>query len=265
MYPKTFFEQHTDEPIAGTCFMIMPFARAFTPTFKVIQRSIEEKFGFKCTRTDELLGGGHIVEDILRGIASSEIVVADVTGKNANVYYELGIAHMSKPVEKVVLLCQSTEESPFDLRQFRHIIYKPGSAGLTAMAQTLAEAIGVICEPAHRILVDSEGRGHLPNKIMGPDHCLYEFSITGGFTGHRAAKFSLCVIRHIMEEQPRQEVAYNGGMGLRVGERRPISLRLPGWEISLENAPDGNMCFRVHEPAALEVVAKRVRKSRAQA
>ena len=185
MYPKTFFEQHQTEAIAGTCFVIMPFAKAFTPTFKAIQRSIETNLGFQCTRTDELLGGGHIIEDILRGIASSELIVADVTGKNANVYYELGIAHMSKPVEKVVLLSQNVDEIPFDLRQFRHIIYKPGTAGLNAMSRMLAQAVSAISEPAHRIYVGEDGRGNLPEKLMGPDHCLYEFRIKGEFTGHQ--------------------------------------------------------------------------------
>lgn len=259
MYPKTFFENHRTEPTAGTCFVIMPFAKAFTPTFKAIQRSIEKDLGFQCTRTDELLGGGHIVEDILRGIASSELVVADVTGKNANVYYELGIAHMSKSMEKVILLSQSADEIPFDLRQFRHIIYKPGTAGLNAMSRTLAQAVSAISEPVHRIHVDEVGRGTLPEKLMGPDHCLYEFRIEGGFTGHQSVKFGLSVIRHIMERRPRQEVAFDGGMGLRLGERRPICPDLPGWEISLETAPNGRRCFRIHEPGPTIKTAKRAR------
>lgn len=265
MYPKTFFEQHRTGPTTGTCFVIMPFAKEFTPTFKAIQRSIEIDLGFQCTRTDELLGGGHIIEDILLGIASSELIVADVTGRNANVYYELGIAHMSKPVEKVVLLSQSADEIPFDLRQFRHIIYKTGISGLNAMSRMLAQAVAAICEPVHRIHVDEEGRGSLPDKLMGPDRCLYEFRIEGGFPGHQSAKFGLCVVRHIMEKRPRQEVALNRGMGLRLGERRPISSHLPGWDISLESAPNGRICFRIHEPTSVTPRPKRVRKLPARA
>ena len=260
MYPKTFFDQHGTESISGTCFVIMPFAKDFTPTFKAIQRSIEANLGFQCTRTDELLGGGHIIVDILRGISSCELVIADVTGKNPNVYYELGIAHMSKPVEKVILLSQSAEEIPFDLRQFRHIIYKPGTVGLKALSRMLEHAVYAISEPAHRIHVDENCRGNLRDKLMGPDHCLYEFRIEGGFAGHEAAKLSLSVVRHIMEKQPRQEVAFEGGMGLRLGERRPIYRDLPGWEISLETAPNGRTCFRIHEPVPAATAAKRARK-----
>jgi hypothetical protein len=159
MYPRTFFDQHKAEPTAGTCFVIMPFAKKFTPTFKAIQQAIELNLGFQCMRTDELLGGGHIIEDILRGIASSEVIVADVTGMNANVYYELGIVHMSKDVEKVILLSQDVAEIPFDLRQFRHIIYKAGKAGLNALTGTLAEAVSAIGKPVHRIYVDRNGQG----------------------------------------------------------------------------------------------------------
>src|SRR6185503_8689366 len=124
MYPRTFFSSRADAIEPGTCFVIMPFAKAFTATFKAIQNAVERNLGFRCTRTDELLGGGHIIEDILKGIASSELIIADVTGRNANVYYELGIAHMAKPIEKVILLSQNVDEIPFDLRQFRHIVYK---------------------------------------------------------------------------------------------------------------------------------------------
>src|SRR5436305_6777126 len=102
MYPKSYFSNLTVEPDPGTCFVVMPFSRDFDPVFQAIQKSIQSDLGFTCSRTDELLGGGHIIEDILKGIAMSELVVVDVTGKNPNVYYELGIAHMSKPVEKVI-------------------------------------------------------------------------------------------------------------------------------------------------------------------
>lgn len=245
MYPKTFFSSYRQETTPGTCFVIMPFAKEFTPTFKAIQRAVEKDLGFTCTRTDELLGGGHIVEDILKGIASSELIVADVTGRNPNVYYELGIAHMAKPVEKVILLSQGVNEIPFDLRQFRHIVYKPGTAGLNALSRGLRDAVAAITKPVHRIFVDRTGKGSLSEKLMGSDHCLYEFRIEGGFAGHRAAKFELEVIRHIMDKGYKEEIAYSSGMGLNLGERRRIYPL--EWDIALEEAPDGTTCFRIYE------------------
>lgn len=248
MYPKTFFASRADEIEPATCFVIMPFAKAFTPTFKAIQNAVGGDLGFRCMRTDELLGGGHIIEDILKGIASSELVIADVTGRNANVYYELGIAHMAKPVEKVILLSQDVDEIPFDLRQFRHIVYKAGGAGLKALTKSLRETVSATSKRVPRIFVDERGRGSLSGRdmLMGADHCLYEFQVKGGIAGQEAAKFDLKVIRHFMDDGHKQEVAFFGPMGLRLNERRPIE-SLRDWDIALEHAPDGKTCFRIYE------------------
>jgi hypothetical protein len=260
MYPKTFFANRQDDTTPGTCFVIMPFAKEFTPTFRAIQRAVEGERGFTCTRTDELLGGGHIIEDILKGIASSELIVADVTGRNANVYYELGIAHMSKPVERVILLSQAVDEIPFDLRQFRHIVYRPGTAGLNALSRELSEAVAAVSKPVHRIFLDQDGKGSLREKLMGSDHCLYEFRIENSFAGHHAAKFLLKVIRHIMHKGHSQEIAFSQGMGLNLGERRPI-YRLE-WDIALEEAPDGKTCFRIYESQPDPPTRTRARRTR---
>src|SRR5215207_7194635 len=122
MYPKTFFaKERAVRP--GTCFIAMPFAREFDAVFNCIKKTLKSE-DMTSIRTDELLGGGHIIEDILEGIATSEIVVADVTGRNPNVFYELGITHMCKEVDKVILLSQDVDAIPFDLRAFRHIVYR---------------------------------------------------------------------------------------------------------------------------------------------
>jgi hypothetical protein len=155
---------------------------------------------------------------------------------------------MSKPVQNVILLSRDVKEIPFDLRQFRHIIYNAGTAGLDALVSKLTEAISAISKPVHRIFVDEQGRGRLPERLMGPDHCLYEFGIVGGFSGHRSVKFQLHVVRHIMQKKPRHQVVFQGGMGLRLEERRRISSDLPGWDISYETAPNGKTCFRIFEP-----------------
>lgn len=246
MYPKDYFAKFKAKPEQGTCFVVMPFSRDFTPVFRIIQKSLEDDLGFKCTRTDELLGGGNIIEDILRGIASSELIVVDVTGRNPNVYYELGIAHMSKPVDKVVLLSRDIEAIPFDLRQYRHVVYARSPAGLRSLGKSLREAVASVSAPVHRILLDEHNTGLLPMKLMGGDHCLYEFRVRSAFAGFNAAKFNLEVTRHFMEDQPRSDIAYRGGMGLSMGERRQIGDLQ--WDIALERTPDKKSCFRIFGP-----------------
>ena len=71
--------------------------------------------------------GENIVEDIWKALLTSQYVVADVTGKNSNVYYELGIAHTLG--KKVILLTQEISDIPFDTRHLRHIVYSNDLSG----------------------------------------------------------------------------------------------------------------------------------------
>lgn len=245
MYPKTFFttERQINE---STCFIAMPFSSEFDAVFDCIKHTLDQE-NISATRTDELLGGGHIIEDILEGIATSELVIVDVTDRNPNVFYELGIAHMCKDVEKVILLSQNIESIPFDLRPFRHILYLNDAAGLQSLAEELRKSVVSVRSQIHRIFLNEENRGALPTKLMGRDHCLYSFEILDGFAGHDSAKFLLKVERHIMGREHIVEVVFEDGMGLSLGEVRPIPNT--EWLISLESAPNRDACFRIM-PAA---------------
>ena len=80
------------------------------------------------------------LEKILRGILEAEVVVADMTGRNANVFYEVGIAHATK--ENVVLLAQSIRDDlPFDLQHIDHLEYDLTVDGLAFLTDRLSEII----------------------------------------------------------------------------------------------------------------------------
>jgi len=67
------------------------------------------------------------MQSVWEGINRARLIIADLTGRNPNVFYELGIAHtLGKPV---IMLTQSMDYVPFDLRHLRCIVYqyKPGS------------------------------------------------------------------------------------------------------------------------------------------
>lgn len=260
MYPKAFFDASEVMPESGKCFLVMPFAKEFDTVYRFLKRVLEGDLGLTCVRTDELLGGGNIIEDILRELASSELVVVDVTGKNPNVFYELGIAHMCKPVEKVILLSQEIESIPFDLRPFRHIVYRASPQGLRAMSTALREAVGAVSEKVHRIILDRHHRGVLQEKLMGKDRCLYGFEVNGGFDGHNSAKIFLAVTRYVMGKKMQATPIFTGGMGLQLGEREPIPDT--EWTISFERVIDAGPCFRILHNEASAVSA---RTSNAQA
>jgi Domain of unknown function (DUF5919) len=103
------------------CFVLMPFTEPFNDYYKTILVPAIKAAGFESIRADEIYGTKPIIEDIFDNIRNSTALVADVTGKNPNVNYELGVAHaLNRPV---VILSQSIDDIPFDYRHLRAIIY----------------------------------------------------------------------------------------------------------------------------------------------
>ena len=77
--------------------------------------------GMEPLRADQLFSTGTVIEQIWEQIQKAKILVADLTGKNANVFYELGLAHANK--KPVVFISANIDDVPFDLRHLRVIIY----------------------------------------------------------------------------------------------------------------------------------------------
>jgi nucleoside 2-deoxyribosyltransferase len=80
-----------------------------------------------------------ILEVVYDQIKSAHVVVADMTGRNSNVYYEVGYAHALG--KDVVLLTQRAEDLPFDLRGFNHIIYE---GRITVLKEKLAQRLNAM-------------------------------------------------------------------------------------------------------------------------
>lgn len=104
-----------------TCFVMMPFGHWNDIYYKEIYVPAIKEAGFEPVRGDEIFSSGSVVEQIWDHIEKSKVLLADLTGKNANVFYELGLAHAaSKPV---IFTSGVLEDVPFDLRHLRVIIY----------------------------------------------------------------------------------------------------------------------------------------------
>lgn len=105
-----------------TCFVMMPFGPPIGQYYEKIYVPAIEKAGLRPVRADdEIFKTGKIIDQIWSGINGARVLVAELTGKNPNVYYELGLAHaIGKPV---VLVCSNEAEVPFDLRHIRVIYY----------------------------------------------------------------------------------------------------------------------------------------------
>ena len=108
----------SNKPIA---FVIMPFDEEFNDVYGSFIKPVLESAGFKVDRADDIESQQNIIKDILQGINNSDLIIADLTGGNPNVFYELGLAHAFR--KPVILATQSIEDVPFDLRSYRLLEY----------------------------------------------------------------------------------------------------------------------------------------------
>jgi len=105
-----------------TCFVMQPFAAPLGAYYEQIFKPAIEKAGLQSVRADaDIFGTGKIMDQIWRGISAAGVLVADLTSKNPNVFYELGLAHARE--KPVVLVSSKEEDVPFDLRHIRVIVY----------------------------------------------------------------------------------------------------------------------------------------------
>jgi hypothetical protein len=107
---------------SDTCFVMMPFANPIGTYYSTIYEPAIQKAGLTPIRADaDIFGTGKIIDQIWQGINNSKILVAELTHRNPNVFYELGLAHaLNKPV---VLICSNESDVPFDLQHIRVIYY----------------------------------------------------------------------------------------------------------------------------------------------
>ena len=79
---------------------MMPFAAPLGEYYSKIYEPAIEKAGLKAVRADDdIFGTGKIIDQIWSGINSAKVLIAELTSRNPNVYYELGLAHaLKKPV-----------------------------------------------------------------------------------------------------------------------------------------------------------------------
>lgn len=119
-------------------FVLMPFSQDMKLVYQKIQQVVIQEHGLFCVRGDDLYTTGIIVEEIWNKIQEAQIIIADATGKNPNVFYEMGLAHALG--KNVIILTQHIDDIPFDLRHRRMIVYD--KERLDVLALNLSLTIG---------------------------------------------------------------------------------------------------------------------------
>jgi tetratricopeptide (TPR) repeat protein len=146
----------TSDPPPPLCFVLMPFGRKtdaagrvtnFDSVFKKIIAPAVEQAGLEPIRADEEKIGGTIHKPMFERLMLCHYAVADITGANPNVFYELGIRHALRPSSTAIVFLEGTV-IPFDIALVRGISYKTDGAGepievdapMTAIATHLTAA-----------------------------------------------------------------------------------------------------------------------------
>jgi nucleoside 2-deoxyribosyltransferase len=109
-----------DSPIFA--FVLMPFDSAFDDLYRFGIKEPAEQLGILAERVDEQIYTESILERIYRQIDRADIIIADMSGQNPNVFYEIGYAHAKSKL--CILLTRNVSDIPFDLKHRRHIIHK---------------------------------------------------------------------------------------------------------------------------------------------
>ena len=105
-----------------TCFVMMPFADPIGSYYASVFEPAIKKAGLTAVRADaDIYGTGKIIDQIWSGINAARVLVAELTNRNPNVLYELGLAHALK--KPVVLVSSNEGDVPFDVKHVRVIYY----------------------------------------------------------------------------------------------------------------------------------------------
>lgn len=128
--PKVF--QLSEKPVSPKLVsFMMPFSGSFTSVYQDA-KAVLEGHGYRCQRADDMWVHSHIMTDIIELICTSAVIVCDLSDKNPNVFYEAGIAHTLG--KEVILIAQSHDDVPFDLRPIRYLHYLNNSEGRSKLA-----------------------------------------------------------------------------------------------------------------------------------
>lgn len=131
------------------CFVIMPIGeegsliqeKSFGLLNSVIKPVLEHE-NIDCIAPHEISKVGAITKQVIKDIIDSDIVIANLTGLNPNVMYELGIRHSA--AKPVITLAEIETKLPFDIAGQRNIFYKDSLFGLKNAIDLLTKFLGDI-------------------------------------------------------------------------------------------------------------------------
>lgn len=139
MVVRPYFGEPTPPPKASDVFVLMPFLQNLRPVYDDHIVLVTRSLKLSVARADDFFTATTVVSDIWNAICGARVIIADCTGRNPNVFYEIGLAHVvGKPV---ILITQSADDVPFDVGHFRYILYEYTPRGMKEFEERLKETI----------------------------------------------------------------------------------------------------------------------------
>lgn len=138
LQPKVFRLNEVENIDSKFVSVMMPFQDNFKKVYSAI-KAAAETVGCKCARADDIWENPSIIQDVVSLIDKAAVVICDCTGKNPNVFYEIGIAHSLG--REVILITQKAEDIPFDVCHLRHLRYLNNGEGLKKLRIELEKNI----------------------------------------------------------------------------------------------------------------------------
>lgn len=123
----------------------------------IVRAALGDEFEIK--RADDYSKVGNITAQVIEAIYSADLIVVDLTGKNANVYYELGVAHTYKKHVVPMISQDDPERIPFDVGTERTIHYslKTFAGRRTAQAALKAAVSETLANPVTNPVTNARG------------------------------------------------------------------------------------------------------------
>jgi hypothetical protein len=159
-------------------FVLMPFINDLKPVYEDHVKNVSASLNLKVKRADDFFTADAIMGNIWSAMYASHLIIADCTGRNPNVFYEIGIAHtLGKPV---ILIAQNNDDVPFDIRHIRYIQYSLTPRGMKEfedrLRKTIQNELGILLPQ-----VTSSPR----NELQPYHHKILDFIAQKGFIRDR--------------------------------------------------------------------------------
>ena len=132
------FPEHGGQTWARV-FVAMPFGEELKSVYTDHILKVAQALSVTCNRGDDFFSSNHIMREVWSAIFHADICIVDCTGRNPNVFYELGIAHTLG--RKAILIAQSIDDIPFDVRHLRIITYDTTPQGMQDFEHKLTKTL----------------------------------------------------------------------------------------------------------------------------